>query len=253
MDRFSIQKLIRERLFAEQGTIRREAQNRAVLAYPSPYHVGMSSLGFQTMYRGLNEVPGWSCERAFLPDDVAAYQRAQLPLITYESESLVGGAAVIAFSVAYELEIGGLIDCLELCGLPVLARDRSAAQPLIVGGGPLTFSNPLPIGPFVDVVILGEAETLGPALLRAVEGEPNRDALLRQLATISGFWIPSIHGATLGSIAKVEDQDLPAYSQVLTPNTELSSMFLIEPERGCSRGCTYCVMRRSTNGGMRLV
>ena len=30
-------------------------------------------------------------------------------------------------------------------------------------------------------------------------------------------------------------------------------MFLIEPERGCSRGCTYCVMRRSTNGGMRLV
>jgi radical SAM superfamily enzyme YgiQ (UPF0313 family) len=30
-------------------------------------------------------------------------------------------------------------------------------------------------------------------------------------------------------------------------------MFLIEPERGCSRGCTYCVMRRSTNGGMRLL
>jgi radical SAM superfamily enzyme YgiQ (UPF0313 family) len=30
-------------------------------------------------------------------------------------------------------------------------------------------------------------------------------------------------------------------------------MFLIEAERGCHRGCTYCVMRRSTNGGMRLV
>jgi radical SAM superfamily enzyme YgiQ (UPF0313 family) len=40
---------------------------------------------------------------------------------------------------------------------------------------------------------------------------------------------------------------------VLTPNTELSNMFLVEPERGCSRGCTYCVMRRSTNGGMRKV
>jgi len=36
-------------------------------------------------------------------------------------------------------------------------------------------------------------------------------------------------------------------------HTELASMFLIEPERGCHRGCTYCVMRRSTNGGMRLV
>src|SRR5207237_228824 len=31
------------------------------------------------------------------------------------------------------------------------------------------------------------------------------------------------------------------------------NMFLIEPERGCSRGCTYCVMRRTTNGGMRTV
>ena len=30
-------------------------------------------------------------------------------------------------------------------------------------------------------------------------------------------------------------------------------MFLIEAARGCSRGCTYCVMRRSTNGGMRIV
>ena len=26
----------------------------------------------------------------------------------------------------------------------------------------------------------------------------------------------------------------------------------IETERGCSRACTYCVMRRSTNGGMRI-
>jgi radical SAM superfamily enzyme YgiQ (UPF0313 family) len=33
----------------------------------------------------------------------------------------------------------------------------------------------------------------------------------------------------------------------------LSDMFLVETERGCSRSCKYCVMRRSTNGGMRLV
>ena len=39
----------------------------------------------------------------------------------------------------------------------------------------------------------------------------------------------------------------------MTPHTELSNMFLIEAERGCPRGCTYCVMRRSTNGGMRIV
>src|SRR6185295_3017162 len=52
---------------------------------------------------------------------------------------------------------------------------------------------------------------------------------------------------------KAEDDRLPARSQIVTPHTELRSMFLIEPERGCSRGCTYCVMRRTTNGGMRTV
>jgi radical SAM superfamily enzyme YgiQ (UPF0313 family) len=46
---------------------------------------------------------------------------------------------------------------------------------------------------------------------------------------------------------------LPAYSAIRTPHAELSDMFLVETERGCSRGCTYCVMRRSTNGGMRIV
>jgi radical SAM superfamily enzyme YgiQ (UPF0313 family) len=30
-------------------------------------------------------------------------------------------------------------------------------------------------------------------------------------------------------------------------------MFLVEAERGCSRGCTYCVMRRGSGGGMRVV
>ncbi len=54
-------------------------------------------------------------------------------------------------------------------------------------------------------------------------------------------------------MAAADDTLLPAHSQIRTPHTELSDMFLIEPERGCHRGCTYCVMRRSTNGGMRLV
>jgi radical SAM superfamily enzyme YgiQ (UPF0313 family) len=40
---------------------------------------------------------------------------------------------------------------------------------------------------------------------------------------------------------------------IATPNTELADMFMTEAARGCSRGCTYCVMRRSTNGGMRIV
>jgi radical SAM superfamily enzyme YgiQ (UPF0313 family) len=250
---FAARAQIRARLDDEIGTIHRQAPRRLALVYPSPYHVAMSSLGFQAMYRLLNGDDEWVTERAFLPDDVAATKQARTPLTTYESETPVGAHAAIAFSVAYELELTGVFDCLALSGVPLLASERDARHPLVIAGGPLTFSNPLPLGAFVDVVVMGEAEALGPALLQLIAAEPDRDQLLDLLATRDGYWIPSRHGESLPPVARADDALLPARSQVLTPHTELRSMFLVEPERGCSRGCTYCVMRRSTNGGMRLV
>src|SRR5262249_59199405 len=67
-----------------------------------------------------------------------------------------------------------------------------------------------------------------------------------------GFYVPGL-SSPWPEVARAGDDLLPARSQIVTPHTELRSMFLIEPERGCSRGCTYCVMRRTTNGGMRTV
>jgi radical SAM superfamily enzyme YgiQ (UPF0313 family) len=250
---FELRAQIRSRLADESGTLRREAAARVALVYPSPYHVAMSSLGFQQIYRALNQAPGWACERAFLPDDVEAWRKSRLPLITYEGEQPVAAFPVVAFSIAYELELTGLFECLELAGVPLHAEERGPEHPLVVCGGPLTFSNPLPLAPFADVVVLGEAESLAPELLAACADEPDRARLLDALARRPGFWVPRAHGEQLGPIGRAGDELLPARSQVLTPNTELRSMFLVEPERGCSRGCTYCVMRRSTNGGMRLV
>ncbi len=272
---------IRDRLADERLLItgRSEGALRLPLIYPSPYHVGMSSLGFQTVYRLLNgaDVQGWPqprpllrAERAFLPDDVTAWRRSRLPLLTYESQAPVGDAPLLLFSIAYELEITGLFSCLELAGVPLLREQRGPGQPLVICGGPLTFSNPLPLGPFVDVVVMGEAEETLPALLSAIwdaglnpspgqaggdalATDSGRQALLFALSQLPGVWVPSVHGESLPKVGQCDDALLPATSAILTPHTELRSMFLIEPERGCSRGCTYCVMRRSTNGGMRLV
>jgi len=246
---------IREaRLAAEIGTLRKQGDLPIALVYPSPYTVGMSSLGYQTVYRLLNALPGVSAERAFLPDDARAARQTREPLCTYESARPVGDFPVVAFSLAYELELAGLVDCLDLSGIPALAAERTAARdPLVIIGGPLTFSNPVPAGLYADVILLGEAERLLPVLVESILGFGDRDALLADLATRPGFYVPALHGETLPDIAKAPDEDLPAHSQILTPHTELRDMFLIEPERGCHRGCTYCVMRRSTNGGMRLV
>ena len=243
---------IQARLRDEQGTVYRDAPLPVALCYPSPYHVGMSSLGFQTIYREIHAHPGVAAERAFLPDDVDAFRESRTPLFTLESARPVADFPVLAFSVAYELELPGLFEVLALAGLPVLAAERSPRRPLVVAGGPLTFSNPEPLEPFVDVLVQGEADGLIHGLLDAMGAEPDREALLDLLARTPGFRVPGRGGESL-RVTRADDSRLPARSQVITPHTELASMFLIEPERGCSRGCHYCVMRRTTNGGMRTV
>src|SRR6516162_4944361 len=92
---FAARAQIRARLDDEIGTIYRQAPRRVALVYPSPYHVAMSSLGYQAMYRLLNGGDEWVCERAFLPDDVAAARAARTPLCTYESETPVAEHAVV--------------------------------------------------------------------------------------------------------------------------------------------------------------
>jgi radical SAM superfamily enzyme YgiQ (UPF0313 family) len=168
---------------------------------------------------------------------------------------------VIGISHAYELELAGVVAALELAGLEPRARDRGPTDPLVVVGGPITFSNPLPTAPFADVLILGEGELCLEQLLDRLEARPDaargsaaaRRALLDELAGLPGFFVPSVHGEVLPAIARAPDELLPAVSAIRTPHTELSDMLLVEPERGCHRGCTFCVMRRTTNGGMRTV
>jgi len=233
-------------LHDEQGTLRKEAELRIALVYPSPYRVAMSSLGYQTVYRALHGIEGVAADRAMLPDGEGA------PL-TLESERPLGTYPVVAFSVAYELELPGLFTCLERAGIPVLAAERGPDHPLVIAGGPLTFSNPVPLFPFCDLVLMGEAEELLRPLCDAIRSGRDKRSVIEELGALPGFHAPALAGDKPPPVAQCADELLPARSQILTPNTELSSMFLTEAARGCSRGCTYCVMRRSTNGGMRPV
>ncbi|MCL2178257.1 MAG: B12-binding domain-containing radical SAM protein [Proteobacteria bacterium] len=241
-------------LKAERGAVFKQGALGVALCYPSPYRVAMSSLGFQTIYRKINELPFAFAERAFLPDDEALVRRLRMPLFSLETQRPVAEFSILAFSVAYELELTGVLSMLALSGLALRSSERPEHAPLVVAGGPLSFSNAAPLEPFVDVLVQGEGEGLIEVLLGVCEAHIAKHEVLSILAKHPGFFVPGISVAQRRfDICKAEDAQLPAYSQVVTPNTELSSMFLVETGRGCSRGCHYCVMRRTTNGGLRLV
>jgi radical SAM superfamily enzyme YgiQ (UPF0313 family) len=240
----------RDFLADERGTLYKEAELRVALVYPSPYRAAMSSLGYQQIYRTLHEMPGVAADRAMLPDEGAP----ERGLVTLETGQPVGGYPVLAYSVAYELEIAGVVETLERANVPVLVADRERHHPLVIAGGPLTFSNPAPLAPFFDVILLGEGEETVRELMEIGRDVGfDRERVWAALANKPGYYLPHIHGEIVPPVAQAADELLPARSVIATPHTELADMFMTEAARGCSRGCTYCVMRRSTNGGMRIV
>jgi radical SAM superfamily enzyme YgiQ (UPF0313 family) len=244
--------LIHRRLAVEVGRLPAAGGRRVALVYPSPYAVAMSSLGYQAVHRLLAGLPDVACERAFLPDSGLSASALERP-VSYESLTELGSFPLLAFSVAYELEIAGLARMLQASGIVPERSARSDACPFVLVGGPLTFSNPLPLAPFADAIVMGEAEEVLPDVLEAFGAANDRGALLDSLAAHPHVFVPARHGDAPPALARCDDALLPAHSSITTPEAELSDMFLVEVERGCSRACGYCVMRRTTNGGMRLV
>ncbi len=256
----------RDTLAREVGYVQKPHVDRmrVGLAFPNTYFVGMSNLGFQTVYRLFNEHPGTVCERVFLPPkqelQTLVAQRARL--VTLESQTPLNDLDVLAFSVSFEWDYTNVLTMLRLAGLPLYAAERDHRHPLVVIGGAVTFVNPEPLALFADVVAAGEGEVLVPSLLEAVSEATSRGDLLKNLAGRRGFYIPSFYDvqyAPNGTIAayvpregtgappvvkkaalKTTDAVDPPCTSIFTPDTEFGSRFLIEVVRGCANLCRFC-------------
>ena len=173
---------------------------RVALAFPNTYFVGMSNLGFQTVYKLFNAEADIVCERVFLPPktELADQLASGTPLVTLESQTLVADFDVLAFSVSFEWDYTNVLTMLRLAGLPLRADARTHRHPLVVIGGAVTFVNPEPLALFADAIAAGEG-VLVPSLLRAFEGASDRGDLLRRLAGERGFYIPSFYDVNYGS------------------------------------------------------
>jgi radical SAM superfamily enzyme YgiQ (UPF0313 family) len=233
----------RERLLAsERGTIQKDAPLRVALCYPLPYHAAMSSLGYQVIYRMMNEHEGLSCERVVLPDDVRAWRERGHEPVSIETGRPLGKFDVIAFSMTWDLDILGFFDLLDLARIPVERERRNRWHPAVLIGGPLTASNPLPLADFIDFAVIGDGEVAVPQLLTALTDAAHRDDLMDRLSSIEGVWVPETQGDRIPATQKVT-AGLPAVSQIVTPLAELSNMFLVEGSRGCPRFCKFCLVR----------
>ncbi len=230
----------KSRLAAEQGTVSKNWGGKLPIAlvYPNSYFIGMSNLGIQTIYRLLNDYSDIVCERVFLePGDDA------LPL-SLESMLPLTDFAVIAFSISYELDYFNVKKILKAAGIPLYAKDRDATSPLLIAGGPCITANGMPLAPFYDALCTGEAEAIFPKMLPILKegASEDRAEFLKQLAKLPGIYVPgySKQPAIRQWVKNLDD--FPVHSTVLTRDTELGDMYLIEVERGCNWGCKFCLV-----------
>ncbi len=126
----AMRKQIRERLAAEIGRLDKDAPRRVALVYPSPYAVGMSSLGYQRIYRAIQATAGLCCERVFLDDEGEKPGAIVERPVSYESLRELEEFPVLAVSVAYELQLAGLVRMLDAAGIPPERALRDERAPL---------------------------------------------------------------------------------------------------------------------------
>ena len=227
-----------------------------VLAHPSTYAVGMSSLGYQVVWDIFNSIPGVWVERAFAGD------MRNKPPRSFESGRHASDFDIVAFSLSYEPDAVNMVRFLAKSGIPTETRKRHAKDPVIVVGGIVPTLNPEPYSDFVDLFILGEAEEALPELMeRLVEFRgASRTRLLAEATRVEGVYAPKLYDVKYGpGIANIDraprrpeapekirrrlTSDIDrrsARSVFYAPASNFGDMGLLEIARGCARGCRFC-------------
>lgn len=249
------------------------------LCYPNTYRIGMCNLGFQAIYGLLNAYPDVVCERAFAEPALIGGEAGRGDWTGDESYRVPGGRlesgplplsvesgrpldefAAVAFTLSFEMDYFNVCDMLRRAGIPPLAADRDESHPLLIAGGPAVSGNPEPVAPFFDAIVIGEAEPVLDRLVEIVRANDDRETTLRHLAATRGVYVPSFYAIEYEpgkSVSRIEPRNGAAMpvarlwarnvnefdttSVVLSPDTELGDMYLVEMTRGCARACRFCL------------
>lgn len=211
--------------------------------YPSTYRAGMTGLATHLFYALLNNRSDVSCERYFRYDVPTAIQ-------SLETSRALSDNHIVAFSLAWEEDIINLIQMLELGSIAVEAKDRENDSPIVLVGGPVVSSNPVPYIDFVDAFVIGEGDLVIHDIIDAVKNSSSRSIALEELSEIPGVYVPAAGQSSVSRII-IDDLDSLPYptSQVIPEVKEGSQLepvfgrsFLAEVTRGCGHSCKFCLI-----------
>lgn len=230
--------ILRNETIIERFPVPARGALRVIAAYPAPYRVGISNLGFHFLYASLRKSSNFNVERVF----------ADTSPVTLESESKLAASPVLFFSISYEEDYINLVRMLREAGVPSLKSERMG-RPFVIAGGPAVSANPMPLLDVVDAVALGEGEGTLEEIMRLLEErraefdsrgprEPGR--LLEGLARIPGMLVSGFSETHAGFREPAALSSFPR-SVIVTPESVFPSTLLVESGRGCPGVCAFCL------------
>ncbi len=257
-----LQELYREE--DSRVTVNPHAGQKVAIVYPNTYFVGMSNLGLHIIYEEINLRNDSVCERIFLPEkkELEAYDKTKTPLMSVETQRPMHQFDVVAFDVTFEMDYFHIPLMLRHGRVPIMGKDRTEFDPIVIAGGPCATFNPEPFADFIDAFIIGEGEGIVSRVLDIIRDGKieglDRHAILRQLANESGVYVPSLYvpiyseeGEFKGyHIAEGAPKTIKRHFEMLTSGgetvvatnyTEFGAMYIIEVARGCGRHCRFCM------------
>ena len=245
-------------------TVNPHAGQKVAIVYPNTYFVGMSNLGLHIIYEEINLRNDSVCERIFLPEkkELEAYDKTKTPLMSVETQRPMHQFDVVAFDVTFEMDYFHIPLMLRHGRVPIMGKDRTEFDPIVIAGGPCATFNPEPFADFIDAFIIGEGEGIVSRVLDIIrDGKMeglDRNTILRQLANVSGVYVPSLYvpiysddgefkgyhiveGAPTTIKRHFEMLTSGGETVVATNYTEFGAMYIIEVARGCGRHCRFCM------------
>ncbi|MDU3887298.1 MULTISPECIES: radical SAM protein [Veillonella] len=245
-------------------TVNPHAGQKVAIVYPNTYFVGMSNLGLHIIYEEINLRNDSVCERIFLPEkkELEAYDKTKTPLMSVETQRPMHQFDVVAFDVTFEMDYFHIPLMLRHGRVPIMGKDRTKFDPIVIAGGPCATFNPEPFADFIDAFIIGEGEGIVSRVLDIIrDGKMeglDRHAILRQLADVSGVYVPSLYVPIYSEDGEFKGYDIVegvpktikrhfemltsgGETVVATNYTEFGAMYIIEVARGCGRHCRFCM------------